>query len=124
MLGGSLEKVLAEAIRRVTGRFKTDLMILHGSYAKGTYIEGYSDVDILVVSDDFKEVDPLARIGILADLLAGLDKPVEALAYTRDEFLREIRSFNPLVLDALEYGIPLIKTVFYDEALKEFGKLK
>ncbi|MCS7113535.1 MAG: nucleotidyltransferase domain-containing protein [Nitrososphaerota archaeon] len=82
MLGGSLEKVLAEAIRRVTGRFKTDLMIPHGSYAKGTYIEGYSDVDILIVSDDFKGVDPLARIGILADLLAGLDKPVEALAYT------------------------------------------
>ncbi|MEM2739478.1 MAG: nucleotidyltransferase domain-containing protein [Candidatus Bathyarchaeia archaeon] len=124
MLGGSLEKVLAEAIRRVTGRFKTDLIILHGSYAKGTYIEGYSDVDLVIVSDDFKGINPLARISILADLLAGLDKPVEALAYTRDEFLREMHSFNPLVLDALEYGRVLIKTGFYDEVLKEFRRLE
>lgn len=124
MLEGSLEKVLAEVIRRVTGRFKTDLLILHGSYARGTYIEEYSDVDFVIVSDDFKSMNPLERISILADLLAGLDKPVEALAYTRDEFLKEMRIFNPLVLDALEYGRVLVKTEFYDEVLKEFLRLK
>lgn len=124
MLERSLEKVLAEAVRRITSKFKADLIILHGSYAKGTYIEEYSDVDLIVVSDDFNGINLFARLSILADLLAGLDKPVEALAYTRGEFLKEMRRFNPLVLDALEYGRPLIKTEFYDKALKEFRGLK
>lgn len=119
-----LGRVLVEAVERIAGRFRADLIMLHGSYARGDYIEEYSDLDLLVVSEDFRNINPGCRMSILADLLAGLERPVEALAYTREELIREINQFNPLVLDALEYGRPLHKTDFYEEALEEFKKLK
>jgi len=119
-----LEEILDSILKIITGRFKVDLVLLHGSYAKGTYIEDLSDIDLVVVSDDFEGVPIGERLSILAELLAGLEKPVEAIAYTKREFIENMRSFNPLILDALEYGIPLFKTDFYDYALKEFRSLK
>ena len=119
-----LGRVLKKALKMLTSSFKVDLVILHGSYAKGTYIEGLSDVDLLVVSDDFDGIPVGERFSLLAELLSGMEKPVEAVAYTRREFLEQMRNFNPLVLDALEYGVPLLKTEFYDEALKAFEDLK
>lgn len=124
MSKGSLDRVLEVAVKRIAERFRVDLIILHGSYAKGTYIEDYSDVDLIVVSEDFKDIHPGIRISILAELLAGLEKPVEAIAYTKEELIREINQINPLILDALEYGKPILKTELYEEALEEFNKLK
>ena len=119
-----LKKVLDKVLEKVASKFKIDLVLLHGSYAKGTYIEEFSDVDIIVVSDDFEGVPVGERLAILAELLAGMEKTVEAIAYTKREFIKHMRDFNPLVLDALEYGIPVFKTDFYQEVLKEFKRLK
>jgi len=119
-----LKKVLDKVLEKVASKFKIDLVLLHGSYAKGTYIEEFSDVDIIVVSDDFEGVPVGERLAILAELLAGMEKTVEATAYTKREFIKHMRDFNPLVLDALEYGIPVFKTDFYQEVLKEFKRLK
>ena len=120
----TLESVLREALKRITRSFRVDLVLLHGSYAKGTYIDEFSDVDLLIVSDDFEGMPIGERFSMLAELLSGMEKAVEAFAYTRREFLENMRNFNPLVLDALEYGVPLLKSKFYDEALKEFKRLK
>ncbi len=79
---------------------------------KSTYIEEFSDVDIIVVSDDFEGVSVGERLAILAELSAGMEKVVEVIAYTRREFIKHMRDSNPLVLDALEYGIPIFKTYF------------
>ncbi len=119
-----LKKVLDRVLEKVASKFKIDLVLLHGSYAKDTYIEEFSDVDIIVVSDDFEGIPLGERLAILAELLAGMEKTVEAIAYTRREFIKHMRDFNPLVLDALEYGIPIFKTDFYEDVLKEFKRLK
>ncbi len=124
MPGGSLGTLLEEAVRRIRSRYRVELIILHGSYAKGTYVEGLSDVDLLVVSDDFEGVPMGERLSSLAELLAGMEVPVEAVGLTRREFLGGLRSFNPLVLDSLEYGVPLYDRGLYREALQEFEGLK
>lgn len=86
-----VKKVLDKTLEKIVSKFKVDLVLLHGSYAKGTYIEEYSDVDIIVVSDDFEGVPIGERLAILAELLAGMEKTVEAIAYTRKEFIKHAR---------------------------------
>ncbi|MFW6132136.1 MAG: nucleotidyltransferase domain-containing protein [Candidatus Aminicenantaceae bacterium] len=66
---------------------KVDRMILFGSYAEGTNREG-SDIDIVVISEDFKNMDLLQRHETIGLALARsrIMEPVEALGYTEKEF--------------------------------------
>ena len=60
-------------------------LILYGSYADGTNHEG-SDIDIVVISDDFTGKDYWERIEILTDVIYEIDAPIEAVAMTREEW--------------------------------------
>ncbi|MBI5885796.1 MAG: nucleotidyltransferase domain-containing protein [Deltaproteobacteria bacterium] len=62
-------------------------LILYGSYAAGTFKEG-SDIDLVVVSDDFAEKGYWERIGILSDAIYEVFEPIEAVAMTTDEWRR------------------------------------
>ncbi|MBS3772419.1 MAG: nucleotidyltransferase domain-containing protein [Bacteroidales bacterium] len=66
---------------------KVDRMILFGSYAEGTNREG-SDIDIVVISEDFNNMDILRRLETIGLALARakIMEPVEALGYTEKEF--------------------------------------
>lgn len=58
--------------------------ILYGSYAKGTP-GPYSDIDLVVVSPDFKRMHPLRRQEFLAQMTMDIDAPIEVLGYTPQE---------------------------------------
>lgn len=60
-------------------------IILFGSYAAGTNHEG-SDIDIVVISDDFIGRSYWERVDILADAIYEIFAPVEATALTPDEW--------------------------------------
>ncbi|MGV8073282.1 MAG: nucleotidyltransferase domain-containing protein [Syntrophobacteraceae bacterium] len=60
-------------------------IILYGSYATGTNREG-SDIDIVVISDDFIGRSYWERIDILADAVYEIFAPVEVTALTHDEW--------------------------------------
>lgn len=60
-------------------------LILFGSYATGTYREG-SDIDILVVSEDFAGKGYWERIDILSDAIYEVFEPIEAIAMTPNEW--------------------------------------
>mgnify|MGYP006291651843 CR=1 FL=1 len=60
-------------------------IILFGSYAAGTNQEG-SDIDIIVISDDFTGRSYWERIDLLADAIYDIFAPVEATALTTDEW--------------------------------------
>jgi predicted nucleotidyltransferase len=62
-------------------------VILYGSYADGTNREG-SDIDVVIVSDDFAGKGYWERIDILADAIYEVFAPVEAVAMTSEEWER------------------------------------
>lgn len=60
-------------------------LILFGSYASGSQHDG-SDIDVVVVSDDFNNLGYWQRIDILSHAIYEVWEPIEATAYTSDEW--------------------------------------
>ena len=60
-------------------------MVLFGSYAAGTQSEG-SDIDVIVVSNDFKGLNLWQRIERMSDALYKIFQPIEARALTPEEW--------------------------------------
>ena len=76
-----------------------DRLILFGSWAKGTQREG-SDIDVVVISNDFKDKDYWARINILSDAIYQIFAPIEAVAMTPQEW----ESKESLICDFAQKG--------------------
>lgn len=71
-------------LKKINKKFKLQKAILFGSRARDDYLLD-SDVDLILVSPDFKQKGFRARMGeVLADWSEGID--LEALCYTPDEF--------------------------------------
>jgi len=64
---------------------KVSKIILFGSYASGNYRPD-SDIDLVVISDDFKNKDYWQRIDILSSAVYRVFKPIEAIAMTPQEW--------------------------------------
>lgn len=60
-------------------------VILYGSYATGRQHEG-SDIDLIVVSEDFVGKNYLERLDLVEDALYELWEPIEAVLMTPDEW--------------------------------------
>lgn len=63
-------------------------VILYGSYVSGSNQEG-SDIDVVVISNDFNGKTYWERIDILADAIYEIFAPVEAVALTPEEWDRD-----------------------------------
>ncbi len=83
-----------EAVLKIIRRFHEALgnhgiraskIILYGSFARGDSREG-SDIDLVVVSDDFAGKSHWERIEVLSDAIYDLWKPIEAVAMTPEEW--------------------------------------
>lgn len=86
-------------IKEVIHRYKETLqklgvhaerIILYGSFAKGTPKKD-SDIDLVVVSNDFKKMNLRQRLEVLGIAAARIMKPIEARGYT----FNEIRQISP-----------------------------
>jgi len=60
-------------------------IILYGSYATGQFRED-SDIDLVVLSDDFQGKGYWQRIDILSEAVYAVFKPIEAVAMTPEEW--------------------------------------
>jgi len=64
-------------------------IILYGSFAKGSPRED-SDIDLIVVSEDFKKMNIRERLEILGLAAGRVFEPIEAIGYTAEE-IRDIK---------------------------------
>jgi len=60
-------------------------IILYGSHASGKARED-SDLDLVVVSDDFKDMDLWERLCLLGQARKGIKRPMEILGLTEEEY--------------------------------------
>jgi predicted nucleotidyltransferase len=64
---------------------KVKKIILYGSHALGKAGKE-SDIDLVVVSNDFKDMDLWERLSLLGRARAGIKRPMEILGFTEKEF--------------------------------------
>jgi predicted nucleotidyltransferase len=82
---GNLKEV-KRFINRVKKEIKIDKVILFGSFAEKRQSE-WSDIDLAIISDDFKKMNHFERMVYLGKLAWWADAvSVEALGYTLDEY--------------------------------------
>lgn len=69
---------------------RTERVILFGSFAKGNHKQD-SDIDLVVISNDFKKLNLRERLEVLGVAAARIMKPIEAKGYT----LQEVQNASP-----------------------------
>ncbi len=85
-----MEKKVRDIIAKYKGRLeergiRPTKIILYGSYAAGNARE-HSDLDLVVVSDDLKDLDLWERLCLLGEARVGINRPMEILGLTEEEF--------------------------------------
>jgi len=79
---------------------RVDQLILFGSHAAGSARED-SDIDLVVISSSFSEKSYWERIDILTDAIYEVFAPIEASAFTPDEW----KSKKSLITEYAENGV-------------------
>lgn len=79
---------------------RIDQVILFGSHAEGTARED-SDIDLVVISSNFADKSYWERINILSDAICRVFAPIEASAFTPDEW----KSKKSLITDYAKNGV-------------------
>ena len=86
-----------QEIKRIIKRYAAELeklgiipkkIMIYGSYAKGHPREG-SDIDLLVISEDFKGKNLRERLEILGLAAGRVFLPIEAMGYTEEEIIEK-----------------------------------
>jgi len=82
----SVLKVIANFKKAIESKgVKINKLILFGSYANGGYKDS-SDIDIIVISNDFRDKTYWERIDILSSAIYEVFEPIEAIAMTPQEW--------------------------------------
>lgn len=98
-----------DAVLRTVRQFKQALesieiqvvqLILYGSHTDGTARED-SDIDVVVISPSFSDKDYWQRIDILTEAIYKVFAPIEASAFTPEEWKAE----KSLIVDYARNGI-------------------
>ena len=71
-------------LQTVSRFVKVDQMIIFGSYMEGT-AKRDSDIDVIVVSENFKNIDNFDRSRLLDKAAGDIDPEIQAWGFTRDE---------------------------------------
>lgn len=81
------EVIINEYIDNLKNKLKINKVILFGSAARGVFNKD-SDLDIIVLSNDFKKMNFLKRLELLSHLRNGNARKVamDIIGYTVDEF--------------------------------------
>ena len=118
------ERLLEKFLREVAEKYKPSCVILFGSYSRGDFTES-SDIDVCVISSNLPS--NLHERRTIYHRLPGIN----AIGYTPREFEEEVRRGNPLALDIILYGRPLMGEQEYrrlrkimEEVVREMGLVR
>ncbi|MCC6018552.1 MAG: nucleotidyltransferase domain-containing protein [Candidatus Verstraetearchaeota archaeon] len=93
-----LTEDLKELINELVREFKPLKIILTGSLARGRFVRGLSDIDILVIVDEVKSKDRFMLKTIK-------DVDVEITVISKDEFEKAINMGREFYIEAIKWGI-------------------
>jgi uncharacterized protein len=97
---GAVLKIVADFGKALESEgVKPQKIILFGSHSTGTQRED-SDIDLVVISEDFTGKDYWRRIDILSNAIFAVFKPIEAIAMTPEEWERG----DSLIVDFARHG--------------------
>lgn len=99
--------------------FRIEATIVFGSWAKSGGGD-WSDIDVLVVTDNVKDIPILERFRLATGLKA---RRVDVFLYTFGELESMVRKGNPLAISALIEGIPLTTSHRVEDLKREARKL-
>ena len=97
-------EIVKEFVGRVSRDFRVQTAILFGSRARDDYLLD-SDVDVLLVSEDFRGIEFTSRMARMYDYWDA-EYGLEVLCYTPDEFEKK-RNQICIVEEAVEQGIAI-----------------
>ncbi len=80
-----IKRIVEDYVSRLLPEVRVAKVLLFGSHAHGMADE-WSDIDIAVISNDFKKMKPLERFEFLARRRLGCDPSLEPLPFTLDEY--------------------------------------
>ena len=81
---------------------RAEKIILYGSYATGKQRKD-SDIDLIVISNDFRKMNIRERLEILGIAAGRLMKPIEALGYTSQEINNSLQ--GSFIKEILRTGV-------------------
>ena len=87
-----IDLFIREALPKIKGKINPSRVIIFGSRVGGFATED-SDIDVIVVSDFFKNVNFLERMSMLLKLIR-FEKHIDFLCYTEEEFKHLKRKFS------------------------------
>jgi predicted nucleotidyltransferase len=110
-----LKEEFEQLLSAIISRIKPLAIILAGSMAKGKFVRGMSDIDLLIVAS---ESEPRFFIWAVKDV------DVEATVYTLEDLLHSIENGNQFIIDAIKNGITLVSEDIIREILSDVKKFK
>jgi hypothetical protein len=78
---------LNQFVKKVPKSIKVDQVIIFGSYLEGNVSQD-SDIDVLVISDDFKKMNADQRLEVLYDAAEDIEPEIDAWGFTQEELKR------------------------------------
>ena len=101
----SIQNIIEEYLTELSKQIPIQKAILFGSYAKGTTHQ-YSDVDIAIFSDYFRDISRVDGIHFL--LLSAMDYEIdiEPQSFTMDDYNEPIGLVEEIIKTGIELELP------------------
>jgi len=104
-MGKESDSKIADFLQKVRKKYNISQAIFFGSRAKGEHLKD-SDYDIILVSDDFKDIFFSKRSALMYDFWQHWPIDIEPLCYTPEEFEAKKKQIG-IVSEAIKEGISL-----------------
>lgn len=98
-------EIVKDYLQNLEGKIKVDKTILFGSAARGK-MNRDSDIDLIIISPQFKKMEFMKRLILLSKLRRGMKKtaPMDIFGYTPEEF-EKLSKESTVLEEAKKEGI-------------------